>query len=173
MCLPPARLAPAPVTIGSVTERAHQGLHVTNDRVDGTAGEVGSFLTLDQAADLLGKSEKTVRRYIRAGKLDKGAVHREKTPGGFRYLIAREAVEGLDIESRQTHVDGDLERIGRKLDTCLGDMAARIEEALRPVEGLAKALPEAQQEREELRRAVADLTQAVQQQASEIAELRR
>ncbi|MDI9584606.1 MAG: helix-turn-helix domain-containing protein [Acidobacteriota bacterium] len=158
--------------------------------MDTDAGQVDNRLTLDQAANLLGVSEKTVRRYIRAGKLDKQAVHREAIPGGHRYLIDREALDKLSTAQKQTHLDGNLERVTALLDKALDSLSGQLDEAVQGIradlEPVLRALPAAQEEREavqaaleqqtadreKITEALGDLRQLVEQQAAEIAGLR-
>ncbi len=63
--------------------------------MDSDAGQVDTWVTLAEAASILSRSEKTLRRWITSGDLDKEAVRREETTGGFRYMLRRADVEKL------------------------------------------------------------------------------
>lgn len=49
----------------------------------------GSYITIQEAAAISGKSVQTIRRAIKAKKL---LSRRKKTPQGFNYLVERESV---------------------------------------------------------------------------------
>lgn len=52
------------------------------------------YLTLQEAADLLGKSTQTVRRLIKRGEL---TAQRIQTPQGFQYAVLRNSLVGRPI----------------------------------------------------------------------------
>jgi hypothetical protein len=150
--------------------------------MDTDAGKVDKWVSVEEAAKLLGKSEKTVRRYIKVRRLDTDAVQAEETPAGFRYRLDRAAVQALADagQARASTYPADLERIGRKLDEGLDTVAARFEAAVQPireqVDALARALPPMQEERDRLEQlsvSVEQQAEALRIQADQIAELMR
>lgn len=150
--------------------------------LDTDAGQVDRWLSLEEAAALLGKSEKTLRRYIKAGRLDTSAVQAEETVTGFRYRLDMAAVQALALTEAGTasNYPAQLASIGLKLDEGLDMVAGRFEAAVQPLreqlEALGRALPPAQEERERLEQVAVTLETlvgTVQAQADQIAELRR
>lgn len=49
----------------------------------------GTYITIQEASDLSGKSIQTIRRAVKSKKLE---YRRKRTPQGFNYLISRESV---------------------------------------------------------------------------------
>jgi len=127
-----------------------------SDNIAINAVQMDNWLTLAQVAQMTGRSEKSIRRYIKQGRLDKSAVHAEKTLAGFRYRIEPQAVEALkqQLNSGTRTYSASLEHIGSKLDEGLDRVAQRFEEAVQPlreqVASLARALPPAEEERTKL-----------------------
>ena len=112
--------------------------------------------TLREAARVVNKSEKTIRRYIQDERLDSSAVHREKTPGGFRYRVNLEALQKVvdQVPGAVQPPDwtADLERIGSQLDKGLDRVGSRLEALVQPIQQeiaelrgmVERALPPAQ-----------------------------
>lgn len=66
----------------------------------------GTFITIQEAADLSGKSIQTIRRAVKSKRL----VHRrKKTPQGFNYLVNRESV----IETYKLRIPKTERKAGR------------------------------------------------------------
>ncbi len=62
-----------------------------------------TFITLQQAAKLAGKSVQTIRRSIKAKKL---VAKRKKTPQGFNYLIDRDSlINVFEIEETKAVIE--------------------------------------------------------------------
>ena len=157
--------------------------------VDSDAGQVDRWVSLEEAARLLGKSEKTLRRYLKAGRLDTSAVQTEETVTGFRYRLDRDAVQALAVaEARSlSSYPASLAALGVKVDTGLDMVATRFEAAVQPlreqVEALGRALPPAQEERDLVKQVAETLETLVgtvqaqaalmETQAEQIGELRR
>ena len=89
-----------------------------SSNLDTPAVQVDKWLTLEEAARLVGRSEKSLRRYIKQGKLDNGAVHSETTATGFRYRINPDAIPALKgtVEAKLSSYPAPLEHIASKLD---------------------------------------------------------
>lgn len=127
-----------------------------SSNLDTPAVQVDKWLTLEDASRLVGRSEKSLRRYIKQGKLDKSAVHSEATTTGFRYRINPDAIPALKgtVEGKVYSYPAPLEHIASKLDEGLDKVAQRFEQAVQPlreqVEALTRALPPAAEEREAL-----------------------
>lgn len=150
-----------------------------SSNMDTNAVQVDKWLTLEEASRLVGRSEKSLRRYIKQGKLDKGAVHSEATATGFRYRINPDAIPALKgkVEAKVSIYPAPLEHIASKLDEGLDRVAQRFEEAVQPLreqmEALTRALPPAEEEREALQatiRQVHDETAAVQTRLDTLAD---
>lgn len=147
--------------------------------LDTPAVQVDKWLTLEEAARLVGRSEKSLRRYIKQGKLDNGAVHSEATATGFRYRINPDAIPALKgtVEAKVSSYPAPLEHIASKLDDGLDKVALRFEQAVQPlreqVEALTRALPPAEEERQALQatiRQVHEETAAVQTRLDTLAD---
>lgn len=121
-------------------------------------------LDIKGAAQYLQKSERTLRRYLQAGKLEHS---KEPLPaGGFRYLISQQSLEllrseldtgkgrhagidmsGLDglpaqVQGLQELVQAQAEQIGQ-LSALVGRLSLQLEQVI-------PALPPAPEEREKL-----------------------
>jgi FtsZ-binding cell division protein ZapB len=147
--------------------------------LDTPAVQVDKWLTLEEAARLVGRSEKSLRRYIKQGKIDNGAVYSEPTATGFRYRVNPGAIPSLKaaLAGRVSSYPAPLEHIASKLDEGLDKVAQRFEEAVQPlreqVEALTRALPPAEEEREALQatiRQVHEETAAVQTRLDTLAD---
>ena len=57
------------------------------------SGTGGTYLSVKEIAELLNVSERTIRNYIKAGKL---TMEKVPFPGGFRYRVSRESLENFD-----------------------------------------------------------------------------
>lgn len=161
--------------------------------MDSDAVQVDTWVTLAEAAKLLRRSEKTLRRWIATGDLDKEAVRREDTVGGFRYMLRRDAVEKLvgakartdagDLDGAQaalsTLLDGHSERMGKMLQEHAADLKANVEGAVqaseqRQAEHTGQVVGDAVQGlQEQQAEALGALLELIEAQAGQLTELRR
>lgn len=141
-----------------------------NDHVD-------KWHTLEEAAKLIGRSEKSLRRYIKQGKLDKGAVHEEATVTGFRYRINPEAIPALRGTVQGSSYPAPVKGITSKLDSVQSELVRHFEGAVQPLreqlDALSLSLPPAAEEREALQatiRQVHEEAEAVQTRLDTLAD---
>lgn len=105
--------------------------------MDTDAVQVDTWVTLAEAAGLLGRSEKTLRRMIASGDLDSAAVRKEKTPTGFRYMLRLDAVEkakGAMALVPTAKVDSTLSTLPGKVDTLTAELA-RVSSMIAALQG--------------------------------------
>lgn len=123
-------------------------------------------LDIKGAAQYLQKSERTLRRYLQAGKLEHS---KEPLPaGGFRYLISQQSLEllrseldgvqgrhaGVDmsgLDGLPAQVQGLQELVQAQADQ-IGQLSAQVERLSLQLEQVIPALPPAPEEREKLER---------------------
>jgi hypothetical protein len=121
-------------------------------------------LDIKGAAQYLQKSERTLRRYLQAGKLEHS---KEPLPaGGFRYLISQQSLEllrseldtgkgrhaGLDmsgLDGLPAQVQGLQELVQAQAEQ-IGQLSALVERLSLQLEQVIPALPPAPEEREKL-----------------------
>lgn len=121
-------------------------------------------LDIKGAAQYLQKSERTLRRYLQAGKLEHS---KEPLPaGGFRYMISQQSLEllrseldtgkgrhaGLDmsgLDGLPAQVQGLQELVQAQAEQ-IGQLSALVERLSLQLEQVIPALPPAPEEREKL-----------------------
>lgn len=121
-------------------------------------------MDIREAAQYLQKSERTLRRYLQAGKLEHS---KEPLPaGGFRYLISLQSLEllrasldtgkgghaGIDMSSLDglpAQVQGLQELVQAQAEQ-IGQLSALVERLSLQLEQVIPALPPAPEEREKL-----------------------
>jgi len=123
-------------------------------------------LDIKEAAHYLQKSERTLRRYLQAGKLEHS---KEPLPaGGFRYLISQQSLEllrseldtgkgrhaGVDmsgLDGLTAQVQGLQELVQAQADQ-IGQLHATVERLSLQLEQVIPALPPAPEELEQIQR---------------------